>query len=280
MNKLKRIFVMPYLLACLVAGVHSGWHLFTDEQLSLGWLGAAIAVWPMLGFMGFLAVAGRARTSQYMWLQMVAALIGAGLAAVELKYVWATFYAFGLGLGGVFAYIFWYSSLGRGANTQLTVGRPLPDFELEDVNGQTVSSRQFHGRKALYLFFRGNWCPLCMAQIREVAEQYRELDRRGVNVVLVSPQSHEQTEKLAAKFDVPMNFCVDRDNRAAAALNIVHKDGVAMGITGYGHDTVYPTVLMTDENGVLIYADLTDNYRVRPEPETFLNILDGLPAGA
>ena len=37
-----------------------------------------------------------------------------------------------------------------------------------------------------------------------------------------------------------------------------------------------PTILITDAGGKLIFADLTDNYRVRPEPETFLKILDGV----
>lgn len=280
MNQLKRFFVMPYLIACLVAGVHSLWHLLTDDTLSLGWLGAAIAVWPMLGFMGFLALSGRARTSQYMIVQLSAALLGAGLAAYELQYFWPSFYAFVLGLGGVCAYIFWYSTLGRGDNAQLRPGNTLPSFELEDADGQVIPSSRFLGRKTLFLFFRGNWCPLCMAQVREIADQYRELDQRGVSVVLVSPQSHEQTRKLAEKFDVPMVFCVDRDNRAAKELQILHRDGVAMGITGYGQDTVYPTVLMTDEKGTILFADLTDNYRVRPEPETFLQVLDGQTVGA
>ena len=35
-----------------------------------------------------------------------------------------------------------------------------------------------------------------------------------------------------------------------------------------------PTVVITDANGKIIFRDLTDNYRVRPEPETFLKILD------
>ncbi len=43
---------------------------------------------------------------------------------------------------------------------------------------------------------------------------------------------------------------------------------------GYDSDTVLPTVIITDEKGKIIFVDLTDNYRVRPEPETFLQIID------
>ncbi len=43
---------------------------------------------------------------------------------------------------------------------------------------------------------------------------------------------------------------------------------------GYNKDTVIPTVIITDKDGKLIYVDLTDNYRVRPEPEIFIKIID------
>ena len=81
---------------------------------------------------------------------------------------------------------------------------------------------------------------------------------------------------LADRFDVPMHFCVDAENKIARQLGIEHLGGVAfmMEPLGYGKDTVLPTVLIADPEGILVYADLTDNYRVRPEPSTFLAALD------
>ncbi|MBN49742.1 MAG: hypothetical protein CMN85_09390 [Spongiibacteraceae bacterium] len=280
MQTLKRLFVVPYLLACLLAGAHSVWHILSAEQVALAWYGAAVALLPMLGFMVYLAIVPTARTSRYMWIQLSGALLGGGLAVVELQPIVPVLYALLLGLGGVLSYIFWYSLLDRGENSVLRPGQLLPEFELEDADGNAVSSRRFQGRKLLMMFYRGNWCPLCVAQVREVAERYRELEARGVNVVMISPQPHKNTRKIAEKFDVPMQFYVDRDNRAASALQIAHKGGIALGISGYGADTVYPTVVITDEQGKILYADLTDNYRVRPEPDAFIDFLDSGVAGA
>ena len=47
-----------------------------------------------------------------------------------------------------------------------------------------------------------------------------------------------------------------------------------MEILGYDKDTVYPTVLITDADGRIIYSDLTNNYRIRPEPEEFIKLLN------
>ncbi len=274
MQTLKRLFVMPYLLASLLAAGHCVWHIATAETVELAWYGAALALVPMLGFMVYLAISSTARTSRFMWIQLAGALLGSALAAVELQPVLPVVYTLVLGLGGVLAYIFWYSMLDRGVNTVLQPGWELPEFELEDADGNAVASSSFRGRKLLMMFYRGNWCPLCVAQVRELAERYRELEKRGVNVVLISPQPHKNTRQLAEKFDVPMQFYVDRDNRAASILQIAHRGGIALGISGYGADTVYPTVIIADERGRIMYTDLTENYRLRPEPDVFLDFLD------
>ena len=46
-----------------------------------------------------------------------------------------------------------------------------------------------------------------------------------------------------------------------------------MQALGYDSDTVMPTVIITDREGRVVWTDETDNYRVRPEPETFLQVL-------
>ena len=115
-----------------------------------------------------------------------------------------------------------------------------------------------------------------MAQIKEVAQQYKELEKRNVTMVLISSQPHKFTESLAEKHQVPFQFLVDTDNKVAKQLGIFHKNGLPTGFQalGYSSDVVLPTVIITNKSGEIIFADLTDNYRVRPEPATFLEIID------
>jgi len=177
---------------------------------------------------------------------------------------------------GNLVYVFWYSRFGREKNTLLEVGKSLPEFSLKDAAGNVVSSKEMGSQASLIMFYRGNWCPLCMAQIKEVAAQYRELEARGIKIYMVSPQSEGRTDSLAKRFDVNMNFLIDENNQAADTLQIKAENGLPMGlqVLGYDSDTVMPTVVMTNDKGVIIFADLTDNYRVRPEPEDFLKVFD------
>jgi len=149
----------------------------------------------------------------------------------------------------------------------LKVGSQLPEFPLESLDGTTVSSRDFMCRPHLLLFYRGNWCPFCTAQIEELAASYQRLVDMGLTVVLISPQPMEKNQQMAARFQIPMNFMRDPDGMAAKQLGIQHKWGTPMGlqILGYESDSVLPTLLITDDKGHIIFSDQTDHYRVRPE---------------
>ncbi|WP_321790314.1 peroxiredoxin-like family protein [Burkholderia pyrrocinia] len=283
MNRLKSVFITAFMMLLVAALGHAGVMLFQRGPNAVAWLGVALAATANLGFFVWLFTSDSARTSERLS-PLLAATAAGGLLTVwgvvgspEHAKVLPVLYA-GLTVIGCLLYVFWYSQLGRADNLHLKVAAPLPRFELEDVAGATVDSSQFLGKPALLLFFRGNWCPLCMAQIREIAAQYRELDQRGIQVVLISPQPHENTRELAAKFSVPFRFYVDRDNRAAEKLGILARNGLPAGLQaqGYDSDTVFPTVVMTDASGTIVFADLTDNYRLRPEPETFLRVADQL----
>jgi peroxiredoxin len=179
------------------------------------------------------------------------------------------------GLAGFFLYDFWYSSFGRRVNDRLVPGEILPRFEARDLEGRPVSSDDLLGQPALFMFYRGNWCPFCRAQVREIIDRYRDLVNRGVRVALVSPGDHDLTRRVAGIFGIPLHFWVDEGLAAARALGIVDEEGVPAGpLRGrYGKDTVLPTVVITDRDGRIIFSDQTRNYRVRPEPEIFLRAL-------
>ncbi len=182
----------------------------------------------------------------------------------------------GLFIGWIL-YLKWYSVFAnREKNTIIKVGNQLPNLELEDIHKNKVNTSGFIGNPSIYLFYRGNWCPLCMAQIKEIASQYKELEKRSVHTVFISPQPHNHTSSLAKRFGLQFNYLIDTNNKVAKQLQIFSKNGIPMGfqVFGYNSNTVMPTVIITDANGKIIFADLTDNYRVRPEPATFLEILD------
>lgn len=277
-NRLKRYFVMPFFGLLGVILTHSLWMVVRTGGSPV-WIGPVIIAGTFLGFFGWMVATGMSRTSSNLPIVLTAAVGGAllslaaaasGTAPSPLPVAYAL-----LALAGELIYVFWYSRLDRAPSPALRPGEQFPDLVFEDTGGQPFPSAALLGRPTVWLFYRGNWCPLCMAQIQEIAKGYQALAARGTEVVLVSPQSHAQTRALAARFDVPFRFLVDPGAQAARRLGILHKGGVPLGLPGYEPDTVLPTAVVTDGTGRVLWSDETDNYRVRPEPATFLAVLDG-----
>ncbi|NOQ16442.1 MAG: redoxin domain-containing protein [Methyloprofundus sp.] len=289
MNKMKSLFIGMFPMFAMGVAGYGLYHL-ASSGLDLIWLGAVLITLPVMLFISrIMMFKNVARTTAHFPLLSLIAILGLGLSSyayVEaisspLGRVESTLSnSIGISLavvGFIFfvLYNFWYSSLGRLENTQLELGNTLPKFTVTNAQGERIHSDTFAGSATVYIFFRGNWCPLCMAQIKEIAAQYRELSALGAKVVLCAPQPEKNTQALADKFDVPFIFVSDVANSAAKILGIEMKNGLPAGMEmlGYDKDTVYPTVIITDKNGKIIYSDLTNNYRIRPEPEAFIKVL-------
>ena len=276
MNLLKSLFVTVYIMAGM-GGFIAAMMMLGNDGWTSPWLGAALACAGPTLFFSQLMLMPRARTSANLKLLIAVGVIGTLLSltlpgAISIAAVLTTTV---VGVIGSLAYVFWYSRFGAAGNAALSEGRTLPEFTLSE-NGKTLRTAELVQKPALWIFYRGNWCPLCVAQVREIAAQYRELARRGVEVHLVSPQSEANSQQLAKQMDAPMRFLTDAGSRAAEALGIKVKDGLPAGFQalGYDSDVPRPTVFITAAGGQIIYCDMTDNYRVRPEPASFFTVLD------
>ena len=211
-NLLKSVFISAYVTLLVVASIHAMAGIWQQGLIS-GWFGVAVAIWPMMFFFIRLFLSDVVRTSPNLLGFQVVTLLGAGIAILlgrgGVSEALQLVYALGVGVVGLLVYVFWYSRFQRDEAASLKPGEKLPVFQLEDESGKPFCSDALLGQPALLIFYRGNWCPLCMAQIKEVASQYQALAELGATVALVSPQPHENTRGLAKKFNVPFKFLAD-----------------------------------------------------------------------
>jgi len=278
-NLLKSIFISVFPMFTLYVFIVSIIH-FTQNGFTIQYAGKLIASFTIITLFVGLFIIPQARTKRN--LDIYTIIIGIGL----ISSVIGSFLSSGDKNNSIIillilcwiAYLSWYSIFEKRNTSILKVGNRLPNFELEDTDKNKISSFTFFGQPSIFLFYRGNWCPLCMAQIKEIVAQYKALEDRGVHMVLISPQPHQYSKNLAKKFNVNFNFLTDANNTVAKQLGIFAENGIPAGFQafGYGSDTVLPTVIITNTKGNIVFADLTDNYRVRPEPETFLKVIDSL----
>lgn len=274
MNMLKSIFLVAlvvYAIALTVGGILA---------IALGgnrsvWLGVTVSAFTVVLFFARLYLARVPRTSP-------------GLTGFTLSIFATTMYAifksydmqvasvaplFGmLCLAGWAAYVIWYSELGDRSKDKIKEGKRLPKINLERYDGSAVTSDDWKDQKRLVVFYRGNWCPICTAQVKELMDYKQKLDELGVVVTLISPQPHEKSRHFAQQVGINFDFLVDVNNRAATKLGIVQEHGLPAGfqLFGYQPHVPKPTTFVLNENGKVIFADLTTNYRLRTHPRDII----------
>lgn len=169
----------------------------------------------------------------------------------------------------------WVTQRGlRSVPAQLKPGCPLPDFHAVDEKGDPVRSMELHGSPTVILFVRGNWCPFCNAQVRDLTKYYKNIIDLGGRLVLLTPKPLETTRRVAEFFEVEFEFWLDDSLAVSEQLGLLQKAGVPKDYDKeYGRDTVWPTALVVDAAGIIRYTALSKHISDRPDPELLLREL-------
>jgi len=166
---------------------------------------------------------------------------------------------------------------GRPVPDELKPGQPLPDFQAVDEDGNRVSSAELAGAPAILLFVRGSWCPFCSKQVANLTKVYKEITDSGAKLILVTPKPLGMTRRVAEMFGVDFQFWLDDSLEIAKQLGLVVKAGVPDDYRKeYGEDTLWPTSLVIDANGVIKFTELSRFIADRPNPEKLLKVVKGL----
>lgn len=280
MARLEALFIALYPLAALPICLHALSLWWPDGHWL--WLGVVLINTPILVLLGWLLVRGPVRGGACLslatlcaWLGAVVTLLGTLSLGDPRPLAWL--YA-GLGLLGWCAYLLRLRHDAKGGDARYgpRPGQLLPALALHDLQGRPVSTTALRGAPAVLLFFRGNWSAVCMARVRELMRRRPQLERRGARIVLIGAQPPARTARLARRLDASLWWWSDAELVAARKLGIVDAGGTPPGLELFGHarDTVLPTTLIVDARGEIRYVDFVDDERQRPEPTTFLRVLD------
>lgn len=129
----------------------------------------------------------------------------------------------------------------------LKVGDRMPDFEVQDQNGGTVSSKDLLGRKTIVYFHPKDNTSGCTAEACNLRDNYEVLKAKGYNVVGVSKDSVASHKRFAEKYDLPFTLLSDPSTGMLQAFG-------AWGEKKMYGKTVLGTIRRTfifDEEGIL-----------------------------
>lgn len=90
-------------------------------------------------------------------------------------------------------------------------GKAAPRFELDDGAGRRVSLADYAGKDVVLYFYPRDDTPGCTKEACGFRDSWKELQKLGVVVLGVSPDSGESHEKFRAKYRLPFPLLSDPD---------------------------------------------------------------------
>ncbi|MEX0329810.1 MAG: peroxiredoxin-like family protein [Puniceicoccaceae bacterium] len=168
----------------------------------------------------------------------------------------------------------------------LAEGDSIPEGTLyTDFGSPYVLEEELSGKPAVLIFYRGGWCPYCSRHLSALAEVEEALDSAGFTLLAISPDRPEvlrQKEKLA---DLSYTLLSDSSMQVSSRFGIAfkvedklvskYKDSYGIDIeadSGETHHLLpHPSVYIVDADGIIRFAYVNENYKVRLEPEKILS---------
>jgi peroxiredoxin len=177
----------------------------------------------------------------------------------------------------------------RLAASSLPVGSNVPEFQLRDHTGKSISSSDLLARGRFVLcFIRGRWCPFCVAQMEAMNLIAPEIEQAGATLAAVSPQTVQQSFFMHDQHKLRFPLLSDAGNQVARQFRLTYRvpeDQKAIYqrafvnlpfVNGSGEDSwelPIPATYIIDGGGTVLYASANEDYTERPEPKDIIRCL-------
>ena len=166
----------------------------------------------------------------------------------------------------------------------LLVGMTAPDFTLKDVKGGDFEFIAAGLDKPVVLtFFRGGWCPYCNMQLSEMRKAEKQLKDMGFDIWFISIDKPELLLESLDNPDIGYTIYSDSSLQATRAFGLAFqlddelvKKYITYGIdleeaSGENHHVLpAPATYIIGKNGVINFAYVNPNYKVRLHPDVLL----------
>ena len=115
-----------------------------------------------------------------------------------------------------------------------TVGKPAPDFQLQNLDGQSITLSKLKDKPVLINFW-ATWCRPCVSEMPYIQEIYEEWSGKGLIVLAINMgESSSKVEQFLQDHNLSLPVLLDTKQVVARRYNIrgipttffIDKDGI------------------------------------------------------
>jgi len=132
----------------------------------------------------------------------------------------------------------------------LKQGDKVPDFTVNNQDGNSVSLSDFKGKKLVIFFYPKASTPGCTAEACNLTDNYKLLQEKGFEILGVSADSEKRQTNFKAKYSFPFDLLADENKKVIEAFG-VWGEKKFMGKT---YDGIHRKTFLVDESGVVAHV--------------------------
>jgi len=166
----------------------------------------------------------------------------------------------------------------------LKVGDAIPAVTLRTEENKEIKLREIiAGKTTVLIFYRGGWCPYCNRHLQALVSIEKDLLAAGAQLLAISPDQPSKLKETPDRDKLGYRLLSDSDAAAAQAFGLAFKVDDATvekyktykidldAASGKSHHLLpHPAVFVAGTNGVIRFAHVNPDYKIRLEPAAIL----------
>ncbi|MBG9997419.1 AhpC/TSA family protein [Pseudoalteromonas sp. NSLLW24] len=170
----------------------------------------------------------------------------------------------------------------------LQIGQKVENFSLANHNGENIELADLLKKGPVIIsFYRGGWCPYCNLELKALNDYLPHFKTQSAQLVAISPQLPDETLSTAQKNDLEFDVLSDVSNKVADQFGLLFTldERIQALYTQFGIDFEHyygdksfklplPATYVINQEGVITYAFLNEDYTLRAEPTDIMAALE------
>ncbi|KHM46573.1 MULTISPECIES: peroxiredoxin-like family protein [Pseudoalteromonas] len=170
----------------------------------------------------------------------------------------------------------------------LQIGQKVENFSLANHNGENIELADLLKKGPVIIsFYRGGWCPYCNLELKALNDYLPQFKTQSAQLVAISPQLPDETLSTAQKNDLEFDVLCDVSNKVAEQFGLLFTldERIQALYTQFGIDFEHyygdksfklplPATYVINQEGVITYAFLSEDYTLRAEPIDVMTALE------
>lgn len=131
------------------------------------------------------------------------------------------------------------------------VGKPAPQFRLQDQNRKWHSLEQYKGKWLVVYFYPKDGTPGCTTEAKQFRDLYPQFQKNNTAVLGVSLDDADSHAKFSNDLGLPFPLLADTDHQLASSFNVLRN----LGITKIAKRESF----LIDPKGIIVYHYVSIN---------------------